>query len=222
MCPYASAVLCDDGTCVGRNIWTGLSMCKSDMHPPLITRPSHFCPVTSPYLCSDYSCASHPFSCPMVAPCPEGYHHCDDGTCSPLPCGPVTQRVCPMSRPVRCDSGLCVKTPLDCEDVHKCPRRSDCLFSFPSSASDTCFDGSCVSSYFLCPHLNCTSLALALNLMFPLHQCWNGDCLAPGSCPPLPSCPQGSPVRCSDGSCRETPEQCNAVLLERGNRGNSL
>lgn len=220
MCPYQSPLLCDNGSCVGNNIWTGLSTCRSDIHSLLTCRTSRFCPATSPYLCSDYSCTSHPFSCPMATACPEGYHHCDDGSCSPEPCGPTSRLVCPMSRPVRCTSGLCVKTPLDCGGTRRCTRRSDCDLACFCLHADTCFDGSCVSSFSLCPRMNCTALARHLNLTISLHQCWNGDCLVPGQCPPLPACPQGLSVRCADGSCREAAQQCPPILPERGNRGN--
>ncbi|KAK8825199.1 hypothetical protein WA556_006487 [Blastocystis sp. ATCC 50177/Nand II] len=62
--------------------------------------------------------------------------------------------------------------------------------------------------------MNCTALARHLNLTISLHQCWNGDCLAPGQCPPLPACPQGLSVRCADASCKETAQQCPPILPE--------
>lgn len=126
MCPYSAPILCDDGTCAGRNINTGRSMCALAIPFSVNPSVSPYCPQTAPYKCSDSSCVTHPFYCPMASPCPANYHKCDDGTCSMDVCRNVTETVCPVSRPLRCDDGLCVSSVLQCLEKEGCSSNNEC------------------------------------------------------------------------------------------------
>lgn len=58
---------------------------------------------------------------------------------------------------------------------------------------------------------------MELGLDYILTQCWNGDCLDNNACPPLPSCPEEWPVRCGDGSCKKTPQECSSIITKSHN-----
>lgn len=202
LCPYDKAVRCDDGTCKGRNIHTGRSLCSTSLT----------CPDSAPYLCSDKSCASHPQYCPLSFSCPEGYYTCSDQTCSPTPCNQVTETLCPASRPIRCDNGFCTTSVLECNSIEGCMAPYECNFFLSLFyLIDRCFDGSCVSSFNDCPKIDCASLSMQLGLDYILTQCWNGDCMDNDACLPLPACPNDWPVRCNDGTCRKSPQECNSI-----------
>ena len=117
-CEYRAHIRCDDGRCAGRNVRTGRSLCVTSLT----------CPAHRPYLCPDASCAAHPFYCPSIQFCPEGFFTCSDASCSPEPCTEA-ESMCPVSRPVKCDDGQCVSTILDCRNMEGCMAPYECLFS---------------------------------------------------------------------------------------------
>ena len=61
----------------------------------------------------------------MALNCPQGFSRCDDGTCSNTGC-PSLGMGCPVSRPVRCDDGSCVKSTEECQEIQSCPLVTDC------------------------------------------------------------------------------------------------
>ena len=81
------------------------------------------------------------------------------------------------------------------------------------SQLDQCFDGTCVHSYHDCPQQqDCAALSRASGVS--LITCWNGECLTPSACPPLPPCPQEYPVRCSDSQCVANPKNCSSLIIQ--------
>lgn len=120
LCHYNEPVRCDDGSCRGRNIHTGRSLCSASLT----------CPESSPYLCSDESCVSHPKYCPLTFPCPDHYYTCADHTCSSTPCVNVTETLCPPSRPIRCDNGFCTTSVLECSTNEGCMAPYECSVPF--------------------------------------------------------------------------------------------
>lgn len=57
---------------------------------------------------------------------------------------------------------------------------------------------------------------MELGLDYVLTQCWNGDCMDPDACLPLPACPAEWPVRCSDGTCKKSPQECRTIQTTSG------
>ncbi|KAK8797361.1 hypothetical protein WA158_004569 [Blastocystis sp. Blastoise] len=175
---------CADGTCVAR---------ASDESSPRCPANT-MCPSSSPYLCSDGTCSISFSLCPYVSSCSLDDRTCSDLTCvrKEFPCV-YTLDVCPVGRPIKCPDGTCVGNGYFC-------KLSYCLDYSPYP----CAFGNCVSKPSLCPSYTCDNNEI---------QCWDGSCaLSYDICPPVPSCPRLTPTRCYDGSCVETPSECNTNI----------
>ena len=160
----------------------------------------------------------------MINTCPTTRNYrCDDGSCALSSDNCLNISGCPMSYPLKCNSGLCVT------DMSLCSQY-DLLFPVANGCDNTnnykCLAGNCVSDSSLCGEANncsngqvyCQNSGTCADT---LRDCINlgSDCpdtyvrcSRDGLCQPSYEdclnnsfCPTNTPFRCIDGSCKKYP-----------------
>ena len=228
-CPASRPYRCDDGYCA-------VSARACPRFPPVVLDPSA-CSAGQPSLCADGSCAAFASQCPAVYPCAVGTSRCGDGSCRIAGACP-TLNSCPASRPLRCQSGLCVAatvSPLTVYLESTTATDPNCIdeaardgLSGGIGAPDSrgcpwgllkCINGSCAASCSV--STAGLSVAALTAYMYPNGagngcpsaspvKCWDGSCiLSNASCPATTGCPASSPVLCGDGSCQVNATGCS-------------
>jgi len=201
-CPIAlscdvNEVLCYDGTCKPRVSPLGPSPCSAQSS----------CPVASPFLCADLTCAVDSASCAATRCPPTNPVLCADGFCKASPA------LCPKPK-TNGGSGLgATVTSTNGADA-----------GCPDSAPRKCFDGSCRATAIECINWKATVLAnadadvssdpAAAEALCPGRiLCSDGTCVANAKwCPIITSCPVGL-YRCQDGSCNAALAGCPAAKI---------
>ena len=155
------------------------------------------CPTSKPYLCPDFACVESQGKCSKYIPIcpPQKPYKCWNNECRVSFEECPTPVTCAPEFPVLCQSGLCVKTKADCEEI----KTGDCPYY-------RCFDGTCVNSIELCPtHVFCGKDKI---------KCWNGACVdSVEECrsSQLDNCPKEFPYRCHDGTCGTEFQSCSTI-----------
>lgn len=174
----------------------------------------------APYKCPNGSCVIYPEECSRKN-CPKYTPFaCPDGTCSRFYAECSTSQICPLDQSLFClTSRKCVEN------------ETKCLFAFQSknncpSLQNKCWDGSCRQNFRDCPSEVYCPIEEPFYCVFdgqckiskfdclPQNQCVNGTFEFPdGSCSEnfyrtLKTCTNNFPIKCVDGSCRKSPEDC--------------
>ena len=180
------------------------------------------------FLCWDGSCQKDKSKCPTRTTCPNDYVKCADGSCVKqlqLCKEPIK---CPAYKPYMCANGDCRTKSSECPTLVTCPVRrpvlcndnscrknkNECLLPYQKLICEenkiVCPDGSCASSKDLCPTIQSCNPGQV--------RCWDNSCADELSlCPILESdtsvCPETTPLRCPDGSCRVNPKDCPTQII---------
>ncbi|GAB5372013.1 hypothetical protein AAMO2058_001629400 [Amorphochlora amoebiformis] len=207
-CPK-DELLCPDGTCI-----TSSQTC-----PTSITCTSDF-----PIRCPDRSCAARETDCQSLPACDLGETQCPDGTCRGSLSQCSSQSTCPDKYPIKCPDGSCRAS----IDICISPSRLLCR-----NNDVKCPDGSCAPSFLLCPTIitcpstysrcldgTCRLTCDELSSDNDPNICQTNQLQCPQSgigiscreelydCPTGIVCPISAPVRCMDGRCKESIDQC--------------
>ena len=194
LCPSDMLVPLNYVKCPNGGIALNIESCKYVQKAVQIS-----CPITKPILCPDFSCVEKSSECSSYIPScpPHKPYKCWNNECriSIEECPtPVT---CPKEMPILCQSGLCVRSVEDCRE-----KVSDKCGQY------RCFDGTCVASMELCPtHIYCGEGNI---------KCWNGACVTKiEDCRSsiLEECPKDFKIRCPDGTCRKSPNDCSTISI---------
>ena len=221
-----------------RGCWNGICVAAPSECPTSV-------PSNCANYCLDGSCPPVSITLPSAAAswCTLNGHdcalYCADGSCGILPNDPTQTNlctaggaltgagssthpglgnVCPSWAPVRCDSGLCVASSLNCTTL---PSLSYCPFVASGSTPYQCASGDCVVSSIQCP------------VVYPcptgLVRCGDATCRLPSTCPPYgDTCPTYSPSiapladgsnrrpRCDNGLCAPGADLSSCVDLSTG------
>jgi hypothetical protein len=166
------------------------------------------CPADKPVKCMDVTCAVSVNDCPKVTgDWPPGLVACSDYTFKTSLDQCATVVTCPPAYPFKCYDDSCRKTPSDCPQPPVCPANLPFL----------CPNGKCVDRLW---DPQCGSATVYCNGNTPV-KCPTGVCAAStAKCPAIYEdnqavqvddgsslCPSGW-LRCRDGSCAESQEQC--------------
>ncbi len=201
------------------------------------------CDASTPFRCSDGTCAASQSQCKPVLPCANecelrcpGTLECvrssnatectaSDATKAFASC-PSSMSFCPASSPTLCPDGTCVESLQQCGNPYHNPATAnECTAASPIR----CFDGSCATSYFACvkktadflkapeePSLNINSYVSVNICPAALSVCPNGACVNDLlDCGPVPACPNDS-IRCADGTCLDTTSNPSATCANVG------
>lgn len=192
-CPQ-NKIKCENSACVN-----SIEECKFRKGHSKIT-----CPDKTPILCPDLSCVDVMTKCLTT----------------------LQNNNCPANNPYRCENNECRKNFKECPTIITCPKDFPVLCPDNScqkasyhcktnefdidmkSKKILCADGSFVSSLSQCP----TNLTCNENMI----KCWNSSCAFSIDKCPVPkyiNCPNDFPIRCFDGSCRQTKEDCPSITL---------
>eukprot|EP00736_Rhodelphis_marinus_P003145 Rmarinus@m.25169 len=203
-CTAESPVKCEDGSCQ-----MVLDQCPHSDDCPGVRCPGGFCVASASQcatqktcalgtvLCRDGTCRADETLCDSRARdqdalSPYAPVRCADGSVAPSLYECASHRVCPASRPVKCDDHSCQ------ERLSDCPPTSDCGTNF------MCPNGFCLAT----DTTECTtSVTCPANLPFV---CFDGTCRATLSdCPAQISCPASKPFLCPSGTCAENRRSCS-------------
>lgn len=232
-CPSSASIMCPDGACV-----TSVTQCSLTFACPsgFLTCPSGSCiksinvscptqtscPVATPVLCTDGSCAASATACTTPPQCPVASPvRCPDGSCRGSVLNCPTMVVCPAERPISCQDGYCAS------DISQCVAASQLSCPAPLVR---CFYGECVSYLNACPpHTTCPigydrcsdgTCRLTCDAVISVGKCAPGKIQCPQAnigtvcadtlamCPPGIVCPVSTPTRCFDGSCADSLANC--------------
>lgn len=252
-CPASRPFRCPGGYCATSSTRCPLfdreeGICRSNSR----ILAAGFGPMT--VTCDDGSCAYTLDQCPTIAPCPKGHYRCGDGSCKQLPYDPERANVrddptsafntqpnhgapcsgvntCPLSRPYRCQDGLCAA------------RADLCIDDYPVVLDNCCAEGRAYNKPTpFSPYGTCglTPTGCVPNKRngesnqgcpYSTQRCTYGMCLPASpvssnasSTPISPptwltcahydnamvnaSCPTDRPVKCSNGACVPSSTAC--------------
>lgn len=211
-CPLNKPFRCADGTC-------GTSFNDCDM--------TIRCPSDKPILCGDFTCTTNLNLCKTLMPCPLLTSNiCSNGLCTldNAKCSNFSN-LCPLSTPIRCESGKCVDSILFCSkeyleyycrpDELYCKSLSKCV-----SSNSECIDSAYIKGSTNVNNLrnmeevikvsednNNQQVENGCNTLTPF-SCYDGTCrTVREECPILPACPVGY-YRCGNGACALNLSQC--------------
>lgn len=218
---------CQDKVCPINKIkcWDNSCVDKKENCPTAIS-----CLDESNYKCWDNSCVTNKEECPPYRQCPFFLPiRCPNGDCRSniSDCPQLTK--CGENLPVQCNDGSCKINRLDCNKSIKLTKCIDMSLT-------RCSDGSCTSAKFLCPTVKtCPTDMVKCNFgicAYKLEDCFDNSiykeviqctdkdkvrCEVDNSCvsnitdcPTAIICPISKPVKCWDGSCRESISNCVA------------
>jgi len=218
-CPKNS-VLCSDGSCrPSFNECPLQNGCSKDkpikcangvcVDPTRTACSVPSCPFNLPIQCPSGECVTTTSNCPSslrdqdFKDCKDlGYEDhfmCADGRCVPTPdfCRPLYK--CPDGF-TKCPDGTCKLSSNQCQSSSNCPsnRPARCPFGKCVAKESDCF------TTLFCPN------------NFPILCDKNRECVSDSSeCPKKTNfangCPKETPIKCLDGRCMATNEQCKLV-----------
>ncbi|KAJ3442849.1 hypothetical protein M0812_12601 [Anaeramoeba flamelloides] len=182
-CPFEKPTLCPGGEC--KRTYADCTIAPSLKDTCKGNRKAPF------YCLATNSCVTKKFYCPILVDiCNEGLEMCLDGTCRD-DCTNVVKPECEGDL-IYCEKyGKClIKCPLDNGCVGEAPHR--------------CWDGQCVTDATSCSPKEKNGECPDGGYMCPL-----GDCQTTRTeCQKLNTCPVDLPVRCGNGACVATRDQC--------------
>jgi len=179
ICPSDVPVLCPDNACA-----VSVDLCTD----------APACAAPEPVRCPIGGCAASLALCPTIVTCPPATLRCLDGTCrnncsmANNNYNPCPQFTCPQSSAGQ----ICVA------DLSLCPTSFTC----PPETPVRCTDSSCRATSSLCPTTHpddgTTLIPCPDGLWAPSQQL----CATPVTCP------DSSPYKCWDETCRSAPSDC--------------
>ncbi|KAJ6246169.1 hypothetical protein M0813_19538 [Anaeramoeba flamelloides] len=182
-CPFEKPLLCPGGEC--KRTYADCTIA------PGFRDRCKFSPKEPFYCLATDSCVAKKNYCPILVDiCNADKEMCADGTCR-TDCTDVVKP--------ECDDGLTY-----CEKygkcLVKCPLDNGCV----SEASYRCWDGECVAESTSCKPQEKNNECKDNGYQCPL-----GDCQTDSTqCKKRNTCPVDSPVRCGNGNCVTTRDQC--------------
>ena len=218
--------------------WNGICVGDASQCPTSV-------PANCNNYCTDGSCPPVSITQPSAASswCTLNGHncalYCTDGSCGILPSDPTQTNlctaggaltgagssthpglgnVCPAWSPVRCDTGLCVTSQLNCTTL---PSLDYCPYVAGGSTPYQCANGDCVVSAIQC--------AVVYPCPTGLVRCGDATCRLAATCPPYGNtCPTASPLiaalpdgsnrhpRCDNGLCAPGMDLTSCVDMSSG------
>lgn len=223
-CSKYSEDTCEETACEKITCWDNSCADKRDECPSVIS-----CSETGSVRCSDNSCVSNKDECAEYKECPNFIpYKCSNGDCKKNEEDCPKLITCPVTFPYLCNDGSCKQNKGECTE-------SETQTTCADNSLTRCADGTCTSAQFLCPTLKTcpVNMVLCYNGVCAnsVEDCFSnqqvlksgGSCSSSAKimcpytstcvdyiedCPTATICPLSKPVKCWDGSCKESITKC--------------
>lgn len=193
-CPVLTPFKCADGSCTA----TPFSLGNNEKN----CKPIVICPKYKPYLCADGECQGDRSLCRSQQACPLLKKiRCPDMKCVNQTSECSKNLSCPITTPILCSNGLCTSNALECI--------SDTLIGRTEEKPYLCSNGKFVSFPTQCVPVNIRDgypSEISRILEEQMNSQNNSVSLLSD-----PGCPIVLPFRCSDGSCRNSLDECEVI-----------